>query len=163
MFVSSLGSRRTWFRRLLIAVAVAGLIVLASALLRVGSRIPPAFPSGYGLFRSDAATIVLLGPDEATTSPRSGGIVVAAKISRLNVSRSFIYGLVEPSPQSPHADMQTPGFFIVNTATHEVERGLSATAYEARLRQLGLPMDLLPARRFESRIPLRPPSPNHED
>jgi hypothetical protein len=159
MPLSSHGSRLAWSRRLPYTVAFAGFIVLAIALQSVGRCAAPPLPSDYGLFHLNAATVVLLGPIEATSDPRTGSIVVAAKISRLNVSRGFVYGFVEPSPQSELAGMETPGFFIVNTATHEVERGLSSSAYEVRLGQLGLPKDLLSARRFQSRIPIRPPGP----
>lgn len=143
-------------RSLRSVLTVVGLCVVALICSITASRLVERptvtrLPGGYELFRTSAATTILLPPDDVRVHRGYYGPVVAAKITMLGVDGPFIYGLVVSSPRSELAGDEKPGYFMLNTSDHLLTTSLSNAGLERKLGEEGVSMRLHPVRMYPHR------------
>lgn len=95
-----------------------------------GNDFAVGLQNGYRLWKMNANEVYLAKPDDV--------LVIGPKIVLLNTDKEFIFGLVE-RPERTHANMEIiPGYFLVDTKTHTLEKGLSKDAWLIRLKACGI-------------------------
>jgi hypothetical protein len=84
-----------------------------------------ALPNGYQIVRdkTEAPTLV----------KKKGGKVVPGPVASYSVIRDVVVGMVQATPQ------EKPAYFVLNTRSGEVDKGLTEAAYNERLKALNLP------------------------
>ena len=90
-------------------------------------------PGGYAIFFADSEDVGLVLPPK-------GEILVGPKLAQIGSSGTLIFGEVQP-PKKPNpslAGSRTPGFFILDSATGAIERGLSREEWSKKLQEAGL-------------------------
>ena len=91
-------------------------------------------PGGYAIFFADSEDVGLVLPPK-------GEVLVGPKLAPIGNSGTLIFGEVQ-LPKKPERKFQTgsrtPGFFILDSTTGAVERGLSREEWLKKLRQAGL-------------------------
>lgn len=97
-------------------------------------------PKGYRIVRPDTFTVVIFGPSGRNQPYPNGsyGIAVAAKVQSLGVHKDFVYGYVESSPSSDESHRETPGYFVIDTMTHQVITSLAHSEFEDILKERGV-------------------------
>jgi len=113
----------------MIAVALALLPLL---LLTACNKSTP-LPGGYAIFFGDSEDVGLVHPPK-------GEILVGPKLARIGNSGTLIFGEVQP-PRKPNPSLAgsgTPGFFILDSTTGTIERGLSREEWSKKLQKAGL-------------------------
>ena len=74
-------------------------------------------PGGYAIFIGSSSEILLVDKQ------RSG--VAGANLVQIGNSGVLIFGEIQAMPRRPGADSDTPGFFILDSTTGTIEKGLS--------------------------------------
>ena len=87
-------------------------------------------PGGYSLVRVYSQAVVISHPDK--------GIVIEANIDRYAVVGSLVVGHVSLADLSPESDNSKPGYFILDTQTHEAKQGLDKSSWLQALRVAGV-------------------------
>jgi hypothetical protein len=91
-------------------------------------------PNGYSLVSVYAGAVVISGPGEEHIG------VIGANIERYKVLGELVVGHVNmPEYLSPEEkEVSKPGYFILDTRTHEVKAGLDKKAWLDSLKVLGI-------------------------
>ncbi len=105
------------------------LIVLIGGLLGCGDY-SIRLPGGYSLVRVYAGAVLIHHPEK--------GIVVNAHIDGYKVHGELVIGHVLSAELPPEKDYSKPGYFILNTKTHEVKEGLDKQTWLNSLRTIGI-------------------------
>lgn len=87
-------------------------------------------PNNYELIRVYAGAVLIGAPE--------GGVRIEANIDGYKVLGDLVVGHVTVAEQSPEKEMSKPGYFIVNTKTHEVKQGLDKKAWLDALKAQGV-------------------------
>ena len=117
--------RRNW-----LLLAAAGLVLGLVFGLWV-SRPSIQLPAGYQIFFASSSEVFLEDPQ--------GEIVVGASLAELNSEAGLIVGRNQPRPGDSQTIGNAAGYFVIETATGHITRGLSRDAWIQRLRELGVP------------------------
>ena len=108
-------------------------VVLLSLLLLTGCNKGDPLPGGYAIFFADSEDVGLVLPPK-------GEMLVGPKLAQIGSSGALIFGEVQP-PRKPNASLSgsgTPGFFILDSTTGTIERGLSREEWSKKLQKAGL-------------------------
>jgi hypothetical protein len=89
-----------------------------------------SLPGGYSLVRVYSQTVEISHPDQ--------GIVIAASIDGYEVVGSLIVGHTRLADDPPESDYSKPGYFIIDTQTHEAKQGLDKSIWVKALRAAGI-------------------------
>lgn len=87
-------------------------------------------PGNYALTRVYAGAVLINHPEK--------GVVVDANVDAYKVLNGLVIGHVTVAQESPEKEMSKPGYFIVNTKTHEVKEGLEKKAWLDALQAQGV-------------------------
>ena len=87
-------------------------------------------PGGYSLIRVYAGA-VLIGAPEA-------GVRIEANIDGYKVLNDLVVGHISIAEHSPEKEMSKPGYFILNTKTHEAKQGLEKKVWLDLMQALGI-------------------------
>jgi hypothetical protein len=90
-------------------------------------------PGGYAIFVADSEGVGLVLPPK-------GEVLVGPKLAQVGNSGTRIFGEVQPptKPNRSLAGSGTPGFFILDSTTGAIERGLSREDWLKALQKAGL-------------------------
>ena len=117
------GSRRWWLLAAGLAVALGvGLWSLRPSV---------ALPAGYRIFFASGSEVYLVDPHDDS--------VIGATLAEVNTQGGLIVGRNVPRPGDRLFDRNEPGFFVIETGSGRITRGLSREQLEQHLRQLGQP------------------------
>jgi hypothetical protein len=108
-------------------------LTLLTLLLLAGCNKGVPLPGGYAIFFADSEDVGLVLPPK-------GEILVGPKLAKIGNSGTLIFGEVQP-PRKPNPSLAgsgTPGFFILDTTTGTIERGLSRGEWSKKLQKAGL-------------------------
>jgi len=108
-------------------------LALLSLLFLTGCSKGNPLPGGYAIFFGDSEDVGLVLPPK-------GEVLVGPKLTRIGNSGTLIFGEVQP-PKKPNASLtgsRTPGFFILDSTTGAIERGLSREEWLKKLQKAGL-------------------------
>ena len=87
-------------------------------------------PGGYAVFIASSSEILLVDKQ------RSG--VAGATVVQIGNSGVLIFGEIQVMPRRPAADSDTPGFFILDSSTGAIEKGLSREDWLKKLQKAGI-------------------------
>lgn len=87
-------------------------------------------PGGYSLVRIYAGAVLI--------KHSSNGVVINANIDKYKVINETIVGHVTLAELTPERDYSKPGYFIINTKTHEVKEGLEKKNWLEALQKQGI-------------------------
>lgn len=87
-------------------------------------------PGNYALIRVYAGAVLIGAPE--------GGTRIEANIDGYKVLGDLIVGHVTAAELSPEKEMSKPGYFILNSKTHEAKHALDKKAWLDALRALGV-------------------------
>ena len=104
-------------------------LALLSLLLLTACNKGTPLPGGYAIFIASGSEILLVDPQ------RSG--VAGANLTQIGNSGVLIFGEIQLMPRRP-ADSDTPGFFILDSSTGAIEKGLSREDWLKKLQKAGL-------------------------
>ena len=90
-------------------------------------------PGNYALTRVYAGAVLINHPEK--------GVVIDANIDGYKVLNDLVVGHVSVAEHSPEKELSKPGFFILNTKTHELRQGLDKKAWLDSLKALGTTND----------------------
>lgn len=111
-------------------------------ILLCGCRHPDygvALPGGYQLERTNANTVAIFAPTGGLLMDKhKEGVAVAAKITRIAVHGTYVIGLVVSSPDSELSHLESPGYFVLNTADGSLFAELSEAAFARQLADIGI-------------------------
>jgi hypothetical protein len=107
-------------------------VVIATAFLlhACSGDFSVALPGGYELTRVHAGAVVLNHPDK--------GVVIDANIDGYKIVGDIVAGHVVIAERAPDNAYSKPGYFLVNTKTHEVIQGMDKARWLASLRKMGV-------------------------
>ena len=105
-------------------------LALMSLLLLNGCNKGDPLPGGYAIFIASSSEILLVDKQ------RSG--VAGANLVQIGNSGVLIFGEIQAMPRRPGADSDTPGFFILDSITGTIEKGLSLEDWLKKLQKAGL-------------------------
>jgi len=88
-------------------------------------------PGGYAIFIPAGDDSMML-----VDGKRMG--VAGAALTQIGNSGALIFGEVQATPRRSAADSETPGFFILDSATGTIEKGLSREDWLKKLQKAGL-------------------------
>jgi len=112
-------------------------LALMSLLLLTACNKGAPLPGGYAIFFGDSEDVGLV-------LPPNGEILVGPKLAKIGNSGTLIFGEVQ-LPNKPERKFQTgsrtPGFFILDSTTGAIERGLSREDWLKKLQKAGLQGD----------------------
>jgi len=119
-----------------VKVRVSGGIYLALVCLVVVGTISCGdysvlLPGGYSLVRVYGQTVLISHPGE--------GVVIEASIDGYAVVGSLIVGHTRLADHPPESDYSKPGYFIIDTQTHEAKQGLDKSSWLKALKAAGVP------------------------
>jgi hypothetical protein len=106
------------------------LALLSLPLLTACNKGTP-LPGGYAIFIPAGDDSMML-----VDGKRMG--VAGAALTQIGNSGALFFGEVQATPRRSAADSETPGFFILDSATGTIERGLSRGDWLKKLRKAGL-------------------------
>jgi hypothetical protein len=106
-------------------------LVLPTLLFLTGCNKGAPLPGGYAIFIASSSEILLV-------DKQSGG-VAGANLVQIGNSGALIFGEVQPMPGRPATDSDTPGFFILDSTTGAIEKGLSRQDWLKKLQKAGVP------------------------
>ncbi len=87
-------------------------------------------PGNYELVRIYASAVLISHPDD--------GVVIGAHIDGYKVLDPLVVGHVSLAEHEPERGYSKPGYFILNTKTHEVREALDKAGWLATLQALGI-------------------------
>jgi hypothetical protein len=87
-------------------------------------------PGNYLLTRIYAGAVLINHPEK--------GIVVDANVDGYKVLGDHVVGHVTAADLSPEKEHSKPGYFLLNTKTHEVKQGLDKKAWLESLQKIGI-------------------------
>ena len=87
-------------------------------------------PGNYALTRVYAGAVLIGAPE--------GGVRIEANIDGYKVLNDLVVGHVIVAEHSPEKEMSKPGYFILNTKTHEAKQGLDKKAWLNSLQAQGI-------------------------
>lgn len=87
-------------------------------------------PNNYQLVSVYAGAVLIGAPE--------GGTRIEANIDGYKVLGDLVVGHVTAAEHSPEKEMSKPGYFILNTKTHEAEQGLDKKAWLNALQVQGI-------------------------
>jgi len=99
-------------------------------LVRCGCNKGTPLPDGYAVFIASGSEILLL-------DKQSGG-VAGTNLVQIGNSGALIFGEIQLMPRRPAKDSDTPGFFILDSTTGTIEKGLSRGDWLKNLQRAGL-------------------------
>ena len=109
-------------------------LALLSLLFLTACNKGDALPGGYAIFIADSEDVGLVLPPK-------GEVLVGPKLVTIGNSGTLIFGEVQ-LPKKPERKFRTgsrtPGFFILDSTTGTIERGLSREEWLKKLQQAGL-------------------------
>ena len=108
-------------------------LALLSLLLLTACNKSTPLPGGYAIFFGDSEDVGLVRPPK-------GEILVGPKLAKIGSSGTLIFGEVQ-APKKPNPSLdgsRTPGFFILDSTTGALERGLSREEWSKNLQKAGL-------------------------
>ncbi len=88
-----------------------------------------SLPGGYELTRVYAGTVLIHHPEK--------GVVVDANVDAYDVTDGFVIGHVSIADELPEKEFSKPGYFILNTKTHELKQGLDREGWVKSLKAVG--------------------------
>jgi hypothetical protein len=91
-------------------------------------------PGGYSLVRVYGQTVLISGPSHQ-------GVVIEASIDGYAVIGSLVVGHARIADQPPESEYSKPGYFILDTHTHEAKQGLEKSSWLEALRAAGIPTE----------------------
>jgi len=106
-------------------------LALLSLLLLTACRKGAPLPGGYAIFFAG-------GDDVGLVRPPSGEILIGPKLVKVGNSGALIFGEVQAKASRPGGGSATPGFFILDSTTGAIERGLSREDWLKKLQQAGI-------------------------
>ena len=108
-------------------------LALLSLLLLTACNKGGPLPGGYAIFFADSEDVGLV------LTPK-GEVLVGPKLAQIGNSGTLIFGEVQ-LPKKPERKFQTgsrtPGFFILDSTTGAIERGLSREECSKKLQKAG--------------------------
>jgi hypothetical protein len=114
--------------------AFLSLTLMSLLLLLTACNKGTPLPGGYAIFFGDSEDVGLVLPPK-------GEILIGPKLTKIGNSGTLIFGEVQ-LPKKPERKFQTgsrtPGFFILDSTTGAIERGLSREEWSKRLQKAGL-------------------------
>lgn len=115
-----------------IAVRARGLVLVLTVAFGVSacSDYSIRLPNDYELIRIYAGAVLIGAPE--------GGARVEANIDGYTVIGELVVGHVTAAEHSPEKEMSKPGYFILNTESHEVKQGLSKEDWFDAIKGLGI-------------------------
>ena len=105
-------------------------LALLPLLLLTGCNKGAPLPSGYAIFIASSSEILLVD--------KQGGGVAGAALTQIGNSGAFIFGEIQATPRRSAADSETPGLFILDSATGVIERDLAREDWLKKLHKAGL-------------------------
>jgi len=105
-------------------------LILPTLLFLTGCKKGAPLPGGYAIFIASSSEILLV-------DKQSGG-VAGANLVKIGNSGALIFGEIQLMPRRPAKDSDTPGFFILDSTTGAIEKGLSREDWLKRLQKAGL-------------------------
>jgi hypothetical protein len=108
-------------------------LALVSLLFLTACNKGDPLPGGYAIFFGDSEDVGLVLPPK-------GEILVGPKLAKIGNSGTLIFGEIQPPKKANPslAGSGTPGFFILDSTTGTIERGLSRDEWSKRLQKAGL-------------------------
>ena len=93
----------------------------------VNSEFERGLPGGYRIFASNPYTVAILPPESMSRHPSNCGsaVAIAARVTEIGTSGNIIFGKVTESPKSELASIESPGFFVIDSSTGHVSKGLT--------------------------------------
>lgn len=107
-----------------------GLALMAAFSMSACGDYSIRLPGNYALTRVYAGAVLINHPEK--------GVVIDANIDGYKVLGDLVVGHVTVAEESPEKEMSKPGYFIVNTKTHEVKQGLDKKAWLDALQAHGI-------------------------
>lgn len=104
---------------------------LLSLLLLTACRKGDPLPGGHAIFFAG-------GDDVSLVRGPGGDILVGPKLVQIGNSGALIFGEVQAKGARSTAVSETPGFFILDSTTGAIERGLSREDWLKKLKRAGL-------------------------
>jgi len=111
--------------RLLAALALLPLLALTGCARRA------PLPGGYKVFQGSSHEVALAGG-------KYGAYVAGAELARLGSEGTLIFGEITLMPGRPASDSDTPGFFLLDTTTEVIQKGLSRENWLKKLHEAGV-------------------------
>jgi hypothetical protein len=90
-------------------------------------------PGGYSLVRVYGQTVLI--------SHFAEGVVIGASIDGYAVVGSLIVGHTKLADQPPESEYSKPGYFIIDTQTHDSKQGLDKTNWLKSLKAAGISVE----------------------
>jgi hypothetical protein len=106
-------------------------LALMSLLLLNGCNKGDPLPGGYAIF-------IPAGDDSIMLVDVKHMGVAGPTLTQIGNAGALIFGEIQATPRRSAADSKTPGFFILDSATGTIERGLSREDWLKKLRRAGL-------------------------
>ena len=106
------------------------LILALFPLLLTGCNQGDPLPGGYAIF-------IASGEETLLVDKQSGG-VAGANLVQIGNSGTLIFGEIQIMPRRPAKDSDTPGFFILDSTTGVIEKGLSREDWLKKLKKAGI-------------------------
>lgn len=102
---------------------------------RIGGEFERELVNGYVVFASNPRTVAILAPEAHRDHPTncSNGLAVAALVDGVSIHGNMILGHVAVSPSSELADFAVPGYFIIDSTSGDVRKGMSRQDWESAL------------------------------
>ena len=92
-----------------------------------------SLPNGWSLVRVNGAEILIVGPDPDRQ------VIISSNVDRFGTEGDLVFGHVSVPDLPPDSTRDSiPGYFLVNTRTGAVLRGLDEEAWHAALRDAGV-------------------------
>jgi hypothetical protein len=110
-------------------IRISAAIVVISSMQACGDY-SVRLPGGYVLSRVYAGAVLINHPEK--------GIVVDANIDGYRVVGDQVVGHVTAADLPPEKEHSKPGYFFLNTKTHEVRQGLDKKAWLESLESKGI-------------------------
>jgi len=104
-------------------------LALMSPLLLTACNKGTPLPGGYAIFIASSSEILLVD--------KRGGGVAGANLVQIGNLGTLIFGEIQAMPQRP-SNSDTPGFFILDSSTGAIEKGLSREDWLNKLHKAGL-------------------------
>jgi hypothetical protein len=116
---------------------ICSFLLTVAAFTACGGDFETQLPGNYSLFR--------MNPDEVIIARHTEGgsikFVVGPRVSGYRVFSDIVVGEVVLPDWVVLRKESTPGYFVLDTTTHEVMQGMDKATWQQELRRMGLPDD----------------------